>query len=390
MASVFRPTYTVPIPVDAELSERNGKRFARVKRNGKTTTVAVTTKGKHAGKRILVEARYWAVEFVNEAGHVHRRKGFADKRATEELAGQIQRSIDRKQAGIIDQESIDLTAQLRSDIDRHVEAYRTHLKAADVSEGHLYQTTHRLRRTLSACGFAKLADIQADSIQQWCNLKTSEGMGARTRNLHVGSLRAFVRWCIADRRMASDPLVTLTKANEAADVRRERRALTEEEFAKLLETASHRPLVDAMTIRRGTYKGEQTAKLTEVERDRLERLGRERRLIYMTLVLTGLRRGELQQLTWADVTLGGPQGWLTVRASVSKSGKTDTLPIRNDLADALREWQKDVASEDDHVFRVPKELVRILHRDLKAAGIDANGLDVHSLRHTTATYLAKA
>jgi site-specific recombinase XerD len=42
------------------------------------------------------------------------------------------------------------------------------------------------------------------------------------------------------------------------------------------------------------------------------------------------------------------------------------------------------------VFRVPNQLVLILKRDLRAAGIDQTGADVHAPRHTTATYLARA
>jgi integrase len=49
----------------------------------------------------------------------------------------------------------------------------------------------------------------------------------------------------------------------------------------------------------------------------------------------------------------------------------------------------------DRVFRVPAELVKILKRDLALAGIpyrDDQGrtVDVHALRHTTATLLSRA
>jgi integrase len=51
-------------------------------------------------------------------------------------------------------------------------------------------------------------------------------------------------------------------------------------------------------------------------------------------------------------------------------------------------------SATDRVFRVPVELVKILKRDLKLAGIpyrDEHGrtFDVHALRHTTATYMSR-
>jgi integrase len=54
-----------------------------------------------------------------------------------------------------------------------------------------------------------------------------------------------------------------------------------------------------------------------------------------------------------------------------------------------------VKEKSSAVFRVPVELVKILKRDLAAAGIpyrDERGktVDVHALRHTTATNLGRA
>lgn len=210
--------------------------------------------------------------------------------------------------------------------------------------------------------------------------------------------------------MVSDPLVTLKKADETADVRRTRRSLTEDEFVRLLDIAERRPLLDAMKIRRGKRTGDCTARVKDETREQLEQLGRERRLIYSMLVLTGLRKGELTQLRWTDLDLDGRQGWLTMRASVAKNGETETLPVRADLAIQLRAWKGDRKnpSGTEKVFRVPRGLARILDRDLVAAGIarkvqDAAGhwriekrddqgrtIDVHALRHITATFLAKS
>ena len=67
-----------------------------------------------------------------------------------------------------------------------------------------------------------------------------------------------------------------------------------------------------------------------------------------------------------------------------------------DLATDLKAWLAATGRKgSDRVFRVPLELVKIMRRDLKAAGIpyrDDRGrtLDVHALRHTTATILSRA
>ena len=46
----------------------------------------------------------------------------------------------------------------------------------------------------------------------------------------------------------------IPNANEKADPRRQRRAMTEAELVKLLAVARERPLLDALTIRTGSAK----------------------------------------------------------------------------------------------------------------------------------------
>ena len=350
-----------------------------------------TVKGRN-GTRVTKTARKWYVEYVDADGITRRKPGYSDKGATQQLAADLQRQVERERAGIIDQTSIALSRELSAGIDRHVEAYSVYLQSSEVSAWHLSESMRRLRRVIAECRFVRLTDVKAEPVQRWLVLRQAETMGPRTRNTYTGSLRAFIRWCIADSRMASDPLMTLNRADESADVRRQRRALTEAELSRLLHVAEHRPLSDVQTIRRGKRKGEHVAKVRLNVRARLERLGRERGLIYRTLVLTGLRRGELAGLTWGDVSLDGQQAWLTVRACVAKNGKAEPVPVRADLAVLLRVWRTECGKPGDgaRVFDVPKQLVAILHRDIEAAGIDPTGVDVHSLRHTTATYLAKA
>ncbi len=378
------------------------------------------------GQRQRRTCKKWYIEYTDASGKLRRVPGFTDRRATEARANELQRRVDRERAGIIDRESIDLSRELSADIGRHVDAYGVHLKGKGVSEWHHAETLRRLRVMVKGCGFGMLADVKAEPVQRWLAAQPVKEMGARTRNTYISSLRAFVRWCIADGRMAADPLVTLAKADESSDVRHQRRSLTDDELARLLEVAAARPLAEygRETISRDdagerpnkqsrrtwtkaplTYAGLtaalERAREALVNRPdlirKLERVGRERALIYKTLVLTGLRRGELAGLRWGDLELDGPQGWLTVRASTAKNGKSETLPVREDLARDLRAWRDEMGRSEalGAVFHVPDALVRILDADLKAAGIpkaDEAGriIDVHALRHTTATYLAKA
>ena len=195
----------------------------------------------------------------------------------------------------------------------------------------------------------------------------------------------------------ASPLARVPKASEAADVRRERRALTAEELGRLLDVARRRPILDAMTIRRGRRKGEVVAHLRPEVRERLEELGRERALIYKTLVLTGLRKGELASIVRGQVHLDAPQPFIALHAADAKNRRSAVIMLRPDLASDIRQWlmERGDTCPDAPLFNVPAGLVRILDRDLRAAGIpkrDALGrtVDVHAMRTAFATHLSVA
>ena len=124
----------------------------------------------------------------------------------------------------------------------------------------------------------------------------------------------------------------MKKANEKADPRRKRRAMTEVELAKLLDVARQRPLLDAMTVRRGARKGQLVANVRPEVRQKLGRLGRERALIYKTLVLTGLRRAELGSLTAGQLVLDCPMPYVVLRSEDEKNREGSEILVRPDLA----------------------------------------------------------
>src|SRR5262249_6015885 len=154
-----------------------------------------------------------------------------------------------------------------------------------------------LQRLAEACSFGALSDLRREALERWLAARSQEGMSARTRNAYRNAIVSFCNWCVATDRLASNPLGAVPKANEKADPRRQRRALTEEELTRLLAVARERPLLEALTVRKGKRKGERYADVRPEVRARLELLGQERALIYKALVLTGLRKNELASLT---------------------------------------------------------------------------------------------
>jgi integrase len=142
-------------------------------------------------------------------------------------------------------------------------------------------------------------------------------------------------------RLPANPFARMKLADQEADKRRPRRALTDDELARLVEAARRQPLLDALTVHRGSRKGEAAANVRPDVRERLERVGRERALIFRTLVLTGLRRGELASLTVSNLDLDDRFPCINLDAGETKNGEAATLPLRAELAADLAGWLDD-------------------------------------------------
>lgn len=145
----------------------------------------------------------------------------------------------------------------------------------------------------------------------------------------------------------------------------------------------------------------------------LERNGRERELIYLTLVTTGLRKGELASLTIGQLELDGPVAFAVLNPQVEKNRQGSSIPLRADVADELRAWLRERLGRiqnrcrraglpipvrlpaNEPLFRVPSGLTRIFDRDLAVAGIPKRDersrvVDIHALRVTFGTHLCVA
>ena len=114
--------------------------------------------------------------------------------------------------------------------------------------------------------------------------------------------------------------------------------MTEDELTRLLAVARERPSLEALTVRKGPRKGERYAKVRPEVRERLGLLGRERALIYKTLVLTGLRKGELSSFTVAHLYIDEPVPFLALDVADEKNREGNNIPLRDDLAADLRDW----------------------------------------------------
>ncbi len=452
--AVYRETYTKPLPDGAELFTRKGERFASwVDGKGRKRTAKVTTPdtGNHAGTdRLLIEARTYTAKYRNGAGHVVKvATGCKTKDAAEAVLAGLQTRADKVRCGSWSAAEDSVLDWQATAISEHVTAYLEHQRGkrgkggrARINPTCVANAEYRLGCVVAGCRFERLRDLGRVAVERWAARQEAAGMSPSTLNGYLQTVTAFGNWCIETGRIVANPFGRLPKRDAKADRRRVRRAMTDNELRRLLKVAGLRPLAEygretvrlAGTVNRENKRSRRTwtkAPLTldtldaAVERGRaalhkrpdliaeLEHRGRERALIYKSLVLTGLRKAELDALTVGHLELDGPMPYAVLDAADEKAGRGAEIPLRGDLANDLRQWLADkleaVRSDarrcvgasvplrlpaETPLFDVPAGLIRILDRDLKAAGIpksDDRGrtVDVHAMRHTFGSHLSK-
>lgn len=341
MGAVFRKQYTKPLPTGAETFTRKGERLVRWKdAKGKPRTAPLTT-GNDGSDRISVKAATYTAKYRDGSGIVREKAtGCREKDAALRVLADLERRAELVKAEVITAAEDAMSDHQGTPLGEHVADFIAHQIAKEVSPVRVANTRSQLHRVMEDCAFRRYADLSAGALERWLLARAAEGMSAGPRNQYRSAWVSFANWSVRTERLSRNPFVSVPKADEKVDRRRHRRALTEDELARLLDVARRRPLLDRMTVRRGSRKGEPIAKLRPGTRAKLERLGRERALIYKTLVLTGLRKGELASLTVAQLDLDANSPYMVLDAADEKSRAGAEIPLRSDVAEDLGEWAR--------------------------------------------------
>ncbi len=349
-------------------------------------------------KKVKERSTVWYGQYKVK-GKWKRAPLFTDKAASRQRLADLVKAEERGEAGLVNPHK----EHLEREIDGHVDDYLTHLRTAGANPKHLSERERLLRTVLRECGIGTLADLTADRITGFiANLRKKPTpnhpdpgpASARTKDTYRGAVHAFAQWCVETRpqRLKENPVSATAKPRGAAV--HDRRAESVENLKKLLKVAAERPLLEALTVRKGPRKGERYAELRPEVRQRLAQEGRERALLYKTAILTGMRQGELDRLRVGHLRLGGDSPAVFVAPRHDAKNKSGVwLPLLADHAAELAAWVKDTGKgENDLLFYVPEKPNKIFRRDLKMAGIayrdrDGRYFDFHALRHCTDTFL---
>jgi len=391
MATLCKPTYSRAIPADAKIVTKDDKRFARFKHKGKVITAPLTKDG----KKCRVATDEWYVRYKDEHGEWQRKKAYTDKTASETLMVETQKQVDRKLSGHADP----FEEHHKRPLAEHLADFKASLEAKNIAPKHCRDVASRVQKIIDGCKFQRIGDIQASRVQTFLHDLRVEGRSLQTLNHHLGSIKHFTRWLITDRRTGDDRLAHLARFNTETDRRHDRRAMGQDEFARLVAAAETGKTIEGVS-------------------------GPDRAMMYVLAAWTGFRRKELNSLTRRSFDLDDDTPTVRVLAAYAKGKRTDDVPLHTAVVERLRKWlatQGDLGP-DERLFSLQtpgghwRKTNKMMRKDLEAAREawideaetpaeqsdrersdfltyqDEDGLfaDFHSNRHTFISNLGKA
>ena len=254
--------------------------------------------------------------------------------------------------------------------------FKASLEASKKSKQHCNKTFARVRAIIDGCGFRLVTEINTTDIETWLHQQENKGVfGAKTRNHYAKAFKQFCRWMVKRKRIPHDPVGDLELVNTQTDTRYKRRVMKLMESKRLISVAERG---ETYRVKPGSKEGLS---------------GSERAVLYELVLTTGLRANECSGLTARSFRFG-KSPTMTVEAEFDKSGGTNVLPLRNEVADRIKGLVNCDPGKPLFPGRWYERAAEMLRKDLKVAGIpykkQGEVLDFHALRHTFITNLASS
>lgn len=241
----------------------------------------------------------WIASYWDHAGKRREHSTrTTDRQAAERILTKLVADTALRRDLVIDPRDDRFATEGRRPLTEHVAAYIAHCRHAGQAPHHVGQKETQLEAMIAGSKATRLAELTADALELHLSALKDRKLAARSVNFARQIAVAFYGWCVKTGRAESNPLRVVPKQDEARDRRRVRRPLTDDEMTRLLAVARER--------------------------------GRD--AWYLAAALAGLRKGDLQRLTWGDVNFA--ESTVTIRHGKAK--RTDTIPMHPQLAEALR------------------------------------------------------
>jgi integrase len=312
--------------------------------------------------------RNWFYRFIDADGVQRERKGCPDRRETEGMAAAAEAEVAKIRGGYIDPKDIAYGVHEARPLADHLADWHAYLLGKGSTRQHADLSRNRVARLIDLARAKRISHLAPSRVQAALKAVRDDGASLRSIHHYTRAVKGFSKWLWRDGRAREDTLPHLTSPNPDADRRHERRALTPEDLARLIQAAESGPVV-------------------------LKTTGPDRAALYRVALGTGFRANELRSLRPEAFHLDGDPPTVTVAAAYSKRRRDDVQPIRPELADALRPWLASKAPGRPVFGNLTKHTNILIQSDLARAGIpyrDASDrvADFHALRHSYISALA--
>jgi len=300
------------------------------------------------GKKVKGKSKKWWGRLNYALGREKRVPLATDKRAAQAMLNELVTKVEREKAGIADP----FEDHAKRPIREHINAYRAFLQHKGNTAKYVSEVVEKVRRIATGCRWSLITEMSPSDLQRYLADLRAGGLSVQTSNHYLRAAKQFSRWLVRDRRAQSDPLMHLSKMNVQVDRRHDRRPLSPEEFARLIDAAEHGKVVESIP-------------------------GPDRAMMYILSAWTGFRKGEIGSLTRRSFNLEGTPPTATVEAAYSKRKRADTQVLHRDVVARLKGWlaNKNGGGKSNLLFpvcgRVPggtnRKTGKMMRRDLRAA-----------------------
>ena len=297
----------------------------------------------------VVEAKKFTCQYLDPVtGKTCRAPGYSDRSESRRLA-------DMLEAGTA---TTDHRKHRKTPLADHLSAFVCHLRAINNAEKYVKVVETRITRILDGCNFETLRHITLPALENWLAAeREKKSFHIATSNEYGSAFKSFLTWLADSDRAESNPVARFSPLTDT-DVKREYRALTPDEFSRLISSTLAGPAYRTMN-------------------------GADRAVLYLVASYSGLRASELASLT-AESFEGD---FVLVEAAFSKRRRLDRQPLPADLVEAMRGW---LPGRSGKLWpgSWSHDAAAMLRPDLAVAGIPDVDVVFHSLRHTYITALA--
>ena len=288
-------------------------------------------------------SKKWYGEFKNEHGILERVALATDKASARAMLNKIVIDVERRISGLVSE----LETHAATQLSEHLEEYGSFLEGKGDSEHHVRLTKTRITKTLEGCGFRRIADLDGVRLSAWLKeLRTVDDLSSQTSNYYLGAIKGFCNWLVEHERLERNPFLSNKPLNTKLDRRHDRRAISGEEFQRLVSAANNGKIVESVS-------------------------GPDRAILYIVAAWTGFRRKELASLRRLAFHLDRDPPHIQLEANASKRKTKDRIPLHPMVVERIRDWLPKSANQ--FVFPLQtasgklRKTSKMMKRDLELA-----------------------